>query len=221
VALTILLFWWLKERLIKQLAKPRRAPTQRPTGSDPNATSSPADNQYSESNDPVEHAQRASEGLARRAKHIFDYSCFRDDIGRDSSSLIWAMRNTLLDIEELAKHVPCVSASTFSEVPSSGMERIKYSFESGPSQSGLTYLLHVEVDRRLRGAPDQLSDVRLVVSVPTDFSSDIFPNARHLIGECVRQLALSNKAPEDVKRFFEDRLGWEWPVPNVVYRRAD
>src|SRR5690606_3154834 len=79
----------------------------------------------------------------RMETHVFDYSSLHEEISGDSAMAVQGLRDQMVNIESPQEHVPCVNYSTFRETPSSGTERIKYSLESEPLPSGLSYVLHV------------------------------------------------------------------------------
>ncbi len=164
--------------------------------------------------EPDEPHERGSDKLET---HVFDYSSLLREVragkGR-SSGVMDRVANSMIDIEN--PHMDrgsCTSFSTFHETPSSGIEHIKYSLESPLSQNGLTYILHVEFDRRLSGdTPERLLDVRLVVRRPVIAPKvELAPNIRHVISECVQLLLFPDGNEAAMGTFFLERFGWEWP----------
>jgi hypothetical protein len=144
--------------------------------------------------------------------HVFDYSFLRDPLdGEKAEVIISGLCQSMVDIENPNNHIPCATYSTFRETPSSGVERVKYSLQSAPTSKKTFYVLHIEIDSDLSGDYEQLHDIRLVVRMPSSENIPITDNAREVIGRCVRKLILSTKDEEEVRRFFRERFGWQWP----------
>jgi hypothetical protein len=147
--------------------------------------------------------------------HVYDYSSLLRDVEAESHRSLPAMKqlkDRMVDISDPALTVRCASFSTFHETPSSGIERIKYSLDSGPIRPGLSYVLHVEFDKRLSGeAKERLLDVRLVVrrSASVDLDVDeIDRNSHEVIANCVKLLLFPRGSDSDVKEFCQERFGW-------------
>jgi hypothetical protein len=158
--------------------------------------------------------------------HIFDYSFMREVITSRglSEGVVEKLRGTMIDLQKSeSERLPAVSFSTIREMPPTGIERIKYSLESDANEAGVSYLLHIEVDRRpaMSGTTSDssrhtelLRNVRLVARVPkrADLEvAQIAQGARDVIGNCVRDLVLAGKSDHEVHNFFESHFGWDWP----------
>jgi hypothetical protein len=157
-----------------------------------------------------------SERAGARETHVYDYSSLLRDVaaaGHRSSPVMRTLRDRMVDIADPSRTVTCAVFSTFHETPSSGVERIKYSLDSGETLTGLSYTLHVEFDRRLSGVDtERLLDIRLVVrrSVAVALTVEqIDQNSHEIIANCVKQLLFPDKPESDVKAFCRDRFGWE------------
>lgn len=156
--------------------------------------------------------QEKSKGTEKLNSHVFDYSFLRDPLdGEKAEVIISDLCQSMVDIENPSNHIPCATYSTFRATPSSGVERVKYSLESAPASKKTFYILHIEIDSDLSGDYEQLHDIRLVVRMPSSENIPITDNAREVIGRCVRKLILSTKDEEEVRRFFRERFGWQWP----------
>ncbi|MQA95569.1 MAG: hypothetical protein GEV11_13285 [Streptosporangiales bacterium] len=119
----------------------------------------------------------------------------------------------MIDPENLEASIRCVNFSTFREMPSSGIERIKYSLESARSAEGLSYILDVEIDRRVGSdRAERLVGVRLVMRrAQGGPSGDLMPSAMHIIGSCIQSLIFPGATEGEIRAFFRTRFGWDWP----------
>lgn len=151
--------------------------------------------------------------------HIFDYSFLRERlIGADGQ------RNSAIDIvPAIARQMPplygvessaCTNISSFRETPSSGVERTKYSLDSPTYDNGASYVLHIEVDKRLKSEEEYLRDVRLVIRAPSSTAMsitmlDIQEAAKGVIIDAVNRLALSGKPAREKSEFYASRFGWK------------
>jgi hypothetical protein len=156
--------------------------------------------------------EKKSKGTKTLSSHVFDYSFLRDPLDGEKAEVIMSgLCQSMVDIENPSNHIPCATYSTFRETPSSGVERVKYSLQSAPTSQETFYILHIEIDSDLSGDYEQLHDIRLVVRMPPSENIPIADNAKEVIGRCVRKLILSTKDEEEVRRFFRERFGWQWP----------
>jgi hypothetical protein len=155
----------------------------------------------------------------RQETHVFDYSFLRETVTADgrSSKVIQQLRDGMIDLEEPGRRTACVSYSTFRETPSTGVQLVKHSLESGTSRHGFSYILHLEVDLRLgRQGTERLRDIRLVVRRGLDGNGshedlrgfDIDKAAQRVIRSCVKDLVLTNQTDDQVREFFEQRFSW-------------
>ena len=90
-----------------------------------------------------------------------------------------------------------------------GVERTKYSLESAKSDSGLSYVLHVEVDRRWSDSEEQLRDIRLVVQ-GSQFDLDateITKSAKEVIEWCIKALVVVENNDAAVQTYTRSRFG--------------
>lgn len=183
----------------------------------------------------------SSEADAEAAKkqvesHIFDYSFQRERIRSRglTEAVVEKLKDSMVDLQDKGPQsevqetdVGPLRAAWFSsirEMPPTGIERIKYSLESDANAAGVTYLLHIEVDRRRTVGGDSdgddgryaelLRNIRLVARVPHSAGidvGDISHGARNVIGTCVRNLVFPGASDHEVRTFFESYFGWEWP----------
>jgi len=150
--------------------------------------------------------------------HVFDYSSLSHRIGKrspGSAELMRKIQAEMVDIEDPSKEPQRAARfSTFHEIPSGGIERIKYSLESQETASRLTYILHVEFDRRINAERDErLLDIRLVVRRPLNAPEvEIAANSRHVIGKAVERLLSSDMSEADMRVYTRQHFGWEWPL---------
>jgi hypothetical protein len=171
-----------------------------------------------------EEAARQAAKAKRPESHVFDYSFLREVVNGKGSSewFVAQLKGSMVDLQDVeGDRLEAVSFSTFREMPISGTERVKYSLESGANPAGVSYLLHIEVDRRkaltgdgtLGDAPrtELLRNVRLVARVPRDVEFNVMQGATEVIGQCVRSLVLAGRNDHDVRSFFESHFGWDWP----------
>lgn len=148
----------------------------------------------------------------RQETHVFDYASLLREIYGQSESIMVNLGRAMIDIEApRGEKVRCVNYSTFRETPTSGIERIKYSLESPESSLGMSYVLHVEVDRRLSGAQgERLRDIRLVVRHPPQAGVAVVQAAAHIIASCLQALVFPGENQGEVRRYMRERLGLEW-----------
>lgn len=146
----------------------------------------------------------------REETHVFDYSSLQEDIpdNNDSNAIMENLRTHMVDIEAPRdRDGICQNYSTFRETPSSGTERIKYSLESPLSASGLSYVLHVEVDRR-RSGEERLRDIRLVIRRPVTANDiDLVAAATNIIRPCLQALVFTGDRASEVNDYMQTRMG--------------
>jgi hypothetical protein len=147
----------------------------------------------------------------RRGSHVFDYSFLRAPINaQDGSGDV--IQELTVELPGLGADEPplqCSTSSSFHETPSSGIERTKYSIESGQSMSGASYVLHIEIDRRWVDNSEQLLDVRVVVRNSPDTLSHVRKSAERVLRDVAKRLVLVNKNEDEVRAFFKSRFGWD------------
>jgi len=178
-------------------------------------TKTPATEEPKASEESAQPEEDGPPGGEKLETHVFDYSSLSQQVMAGSAGLVDSIRDSMVDIEDPSKdRVACARFSTFHEVPSGGLERIKYSLESPETENRLTYVLHVEFDRRLSAKNDErLLDVRLVVRRPvTAPQLDILRNSQQVLGDAVSKLLKETRMKEaDTRQYFLQHFGWPWP----------
>lgn len=113
---------------------------------------------------------------------IFDFANLRDRIRlQEFSKIVDDLRISLRSLfEQPDAYVPCRVHHLLSEMPTSALEKRKYSFGSAPGTNGENYTLHVEIEvHNQRGA--FLTDMRLAVRVLKSEQRDILPAVESLM----------------------------------------
>lgn len=151
----------------------------------------------------------------RPETHVFDYAAIMKPVRAvgGTAAVIKRLRNAMVDIEDRDQRRSCANLSTFLETPSSGIARTKYSLECSETENRLSYVLHLETDGRLGGdRSERLLDVRLVIRRPTDSPEvDIAQNTVHVVAPWVEALLFPDGSEGEIRAFFRDRFGWDWP----------
>jgi hypothetical protein len=163
------------------------------------------------------NVERSDDGLEsdRPETHVFDYSSILKPVRAPDGAqgVMDGIRDAMINPEDLTTSLRCANYSTFREMPSSGVERIKYSLESAQSPGGVSYILHIEVDRRVGGDHvERLVSARLVLRKSAAGSSIELPGAAvHIIASCVQRLLFPSSSEGEMRAFFSSRFGWDWP----------
>jgi hypothetical protein len=149
-----------------------------------------------------------SDGVAKFQTHVFDYSFLRERVSNGTADTKMATLADAMPSFTSGDRQPCTSRSSFRETTSSGVERTKHTLESQSNADGASYVIHVEIDRRLAAEEELLRDVRLVIRAPalTTTGFDPLHSARQIIVHCVKEFL---GLPEsEVPEFFLTRFGW-------------
>jgi hypothetical protein len=146
-----------------------------------------------------------------RQSYVFDYGSLRDkvDVPGGAEEAVRQLAKNLRALDS-NRTVACAGQSIFRETPTMGVERTKYSLESAKNDSGLSYVLHVEVDRRWSDSEEQLRDIRLVVQGPqSDLNvTEITEGAKELIEWCIKALGVVENNDTAVETYTKTRFGW-------------
>lgn len=148
--------------------------------------------------------------------YIFDYSAIRETVNavNGAEAAIRQFAGGLKAVDLLGEPVTCIAVTLSRDTPATmGIERTKYTIESGESKSGISYILHIEIDRRwIDHQDEQLRDIRLVVRVPqgedVEKFDEIIRGSRGLVDRCVRSLILVGRNDVSVREFMQTRFGW-------------
>jgi hypothetical protein len=166
--------------------------------------------------DAKENSPSDDPGNQKVRSYIFDYSAIRETVNAVGSAetAIRQFASALKAVDRLDERVACTAITLSRDTPATmGTERTKYTIESGESKAGISYILHIEIDRRWTDNKDeQLRDIRLVVRVPqgedVENFDEIIRGSRKLVDRCVRSLILVGRNDGDVQEFMKTRFGW-------------
>lgn len=148
----------------------------------------------------------------RQVPNIFDCPFPRENMhGQLIEVLASQIRSEgLIDISTRRSGLELASVATFREaIPGAG-ERVKYSIESSPGEQGISYTLHLEVDRQLHESSDrseQLRNVRLVVRMPAgEYVS--MEDIRWILQTYASRMIHESPHSDTARQYFQDRFGW-------------
>lgn len=171
--------------------------------------------QDTKENSPSENSPSDDPAGQRVRSYIFDYSAIREKVNAvgGAEAAIRQLAGDLKAVDSVDDSVACVAITLSRDIPAAmGVERTKYTIESGESPSGISYILHIEIDRRwIDDKDEQLRDIRLVVRVPRDKDTKnfdkIISGSRGLVGQCMRSLILVGSKEGNVREFMQTRFG--------------
>jgi hypothetical protein len=150
----------------------------------------------------------------RLVPNIFDCAFPRENMrGEEIEELVNKLQlgsERLIDVSTKQPELELASISTFREAIPGTAERIKYSIESAPNNKGISYTLHLEVDRQpseSREHSEQLRNVRMVVRIPAKEPLPI-DNVRYIVQYYASLLILPSPQSGAVREYFQRRFGW-------------
>lgn len=166
--------------------------------------------------DAKENSSSDDPGNQRARSYIFDYSAIRETVNavNGAEAAIRHFASGLKAVDRLGEPVTCIAITLSRDTPATmGIEKTKYTIESREGKSGISYILHIEIDRRwIDHEDEQLRDIRLVVRVPQDKDvenfDEIIRGSRNLVDRCVRSLVLVGRNDVSVREFMQTRFGW-------------
>lgn len=152
--------------------------------------------------------------------YVFDYSTIREKVNspHHAEDAIRQLAEGLKALGQPEEPVACIAITLSRDTPSTmGIERTKYAIESGESKSGISYIIHIEIERRwiddVDSMNEQLRDIRLVVRVPQGKDLENFDKiihgSRELVSRCMRALILVGRNDGSVREFMRTRFGWK------------
>lgn len=162
-----------------------------------------------------EESERPNE--SELSSRIFDYASVRIQMNVNSSAALRSRISkwiedympSILHPDNRQARLKCERFDSFTEVPTVGVVKYKYSLKSAPErEKPVFYLLHIEVDHNLTSDELFLTDVRLVIKHLVSDTTDYANNAQSIIRQFVFDDLLGLTSTQERAFNLEMQFGW-------------